>query len=343
MKKLVLVLILMGFFSNIWGASLEKVDFQGVLEVESQYIKNYQQVISSNTYVKKIEPTFVVSFGRNVTGEIIFLHDPNNSFIVDQAHLTYRPSAKSWFFVSAGKKIVPFGHFTTYLVTDPLSLSFAESRENVFELGVEKSGFMASAFVFKGSKKRAGQDDKIRDGGASLNYENSVSKLDYKIGTYYLTSLAETDALQKKVGGSLSSNYKSKIPGYGYFFDLTYSHFHFSFEHILAKKAFHVSDLSFDNRGARPSVMNVELAYDFKMLKKEFIIAVAYQKTKELIAAGLPKDKKLFGFGGKISKNSDLMLELSQQTDYGKTHQSGSIRGTGNSTSAYKLNWRAYF
>ena len=95
----------------------------------------------------------------HVSGDILFLYEDGENIIVDEAFITINGEDVVPIYLRAGEFYVPFGNFETHMISDPLTLEIAETREAALQVGLETGGFYASAFIFNGDVDEIDADD----------------------------------------------------------------------------------------------------------------------------------------------------------------------------------------
>lgn len=119
-------------------------------------------------------------------GDVVFLYEENDTdpMNLDQLYLTIGNTEAFPFYLQAGKFYVPFGHFDSFFISDPVALELGEALEQGATLGFERGGFDAALTVF----------------------ETDIHGADTRNATLAASYSAERDDLSVAVGGSLIYN-----------------------------------------------------------------------------------------------------------------------------------------
>ncbi len=236
------------------------------------------------------------------SGHMLFLYEQApgpgrdaDNLQVDEAYITLANSDVSPFYATFGRIYIPFGSFESNMISDPITLTLAETRNEVIQLGFETdSGFYGSGFIFNGDipeAKNALTEPKnthIGDYGINMGYtlEKKTFKLD--IGGAYINNLATSggiyDAMEGNAACAGGDCVKKHVRGISLYAIANISHFNLIGEYIAAIDNFAATD--FVNAAARgqklrPKAWNIEGAYHFNLLGKTTVFALGYQKSDD--------------------------------------------------------------
>jgi hypothetical protein len=217
----------------------EKISLSGLIEVEAGFADSESDIALATAQLG-----FGMEVSEHLGGDLILLFEEGEDFTVDEAAVNI--SNDAWF-SRIGLQYVPFGVFNSHFISDPLTLELGETQEVAILGGYATNLFAFSAFVFNGDAEKAGEDDRIRDWGASL----TVTPLEgLEAGASYLSDLADTDA------GLLGEDpYADRIAGYSAYAIYGFGPLELSGELLGALEK------SDDLGGLKPFTWNLELAY----------------------------------------------------------------------------------
>lgn len=248
---------------------------------------------------------------------------------VDVATITLSNPAKTPFYLTAGQMYLPFGNFTSAMVSDPLTLDVAETREAAIQVGFKHAGFYGSMFVFNGNTNNDGKDKTNRYGG-NFGFSHDHEKSAYDLGFGYLSDIGDTwtigDALKNK-----GENYDQVggLRGHAIFRMDTLK---FVGTYLGALESFSRDHFDFNGEGATPAAWHTEVSYTTAVMGKETTFAVGYQGTHECLMLELPTTRYLATTSVNIFENTYLSLEYAADDDY--SQEEG---GTGNSAKIITL------
>jgi len=78
---------------------------------------------------------------------------------VDEGTITIGNADVTPIYLTAGRMYIPFGNFESNMISDPITLTMSETREEAFQLGVElENGLHGSAYLFNGKIAEANSD-----------------------------------------------------------------------------------------------------------------------------------------------------------------------------------------
>lgn len=341
-------------FSTDLMADDHAIEVSGVVEVElgvtsfdggkdpgstpaGDKIPNNKQ---SDIKLATVEINLDTKVADNVLAHILLLHEEDDTPLeVDEGTITIG-NQEEGFYVSAGQMYVPFGSFNTNLVSDPLTLDLAETRESAVLLGFAKGAFTGSFYLFNGdisetSKGTTNGDDNIESFGFNLDY--GAENMAFGLG--YISSIGDSDTLQEKLVKT-PGGIKSYVAGFELHGQMTFGRFNIIAEYVTALDDFQTTDFDLDGLGKptakkrKPSAFNVEAGMEIG----DGTFAIAFQGTAgaEQIGAGetvanemLPETRILFGYSTSIADNTTLSAEyfMEEQYAYSTTQQT-----TGNKT-----------
>lgn len=301
----------------------------GITDPAGTSIPNHKE---SDIKLATVEISLDTQIADNVTAHILLLHEEDDTPLgVDEGIITFG-NPEDGFYVSAGQMYVPFGSFDTNLVSDPLTLDLAETRESAMLVGFAKGSFTGSFYLFNGdiSESSTGTtkgDNNIETFGFNLGF--AAENMAFGFG--YISSIGESDTLQEKLvkppGGI-----KSYVGGITVNGSMTFGRFNLIAEYVTALDDFKTTDFDLDGAGMptvkkrKPSAFNLELGMEVG----DGTLALGFQGTAgaEQIGLGetvanemLPESRILFGYSTSIADNTTISAEyfLEEQYAYSTT------------------------
>lgn len=291
------------------------VEFHGVIEVEATSGDDRTGADGSDVALATVELGFDFSaFDNWVTGTFMALHedDDTDPWEVDQAFFIIGNTQEHPLYLAAGRMYVPFGNFETNLVSDPLTLELAETRETAIQLGFEKNNWYGSGYVFNGDVDKAG-DDEVENYGFNLGYAMQTDGSSFDIGFSWMNHIGDADGPESYVVAPV----KDYVAAYGVHGIYRIGPWTFIGEYITAADSFNAAELPWKTGGAEPSAYSLEVGYDFEAFGgRESNIAFGIQGTQEAVALELPEDKWLAAFSTTLFQNTSLAIEYASADDY---------------------------
>ncbi len=286
------------------------VDFNGLIEVAGSSSNNFADESESRFELATVELGFVGKMTDWATAHLTFLYEEggDDKVLVDDAHILIGNMDTFPVYINAGRQYLPFGNFTSNMISDPLTLEIAETRETALQLGFAAKGIYGSVFAFNGDTNEAGGDSRIEQYGANLGYTFEQDSFALDVGVSYLNSMGDSDGLSNilKDQNLLESDY---VDGFGAYAVSSLGPVRLIGEYISALDTFE------DAAHSKPMAFNLEAAYAFSLGKIESTIALAYQGTEDL-AGTLPESRILGTLALGIFNSTTLAFEYAHDEDF---------------------------
>ncbi len=301
----------------------DRVTFSGLVEVGAWYADGPRGVdkdITLSTVELGMEAQ--VSPWVNAHGLLLFEEDVTEPMEVDEAIITLANTEVSPWSLAAGRMYVPFGHYESALISDPLTLEIGETRETALQFGYEGDGFLVLAWVANGETRRRGGKG-IGPYGVQIGavHGGGASGVRYSAGLSWTRNIADSNRLQEAVFDKDALT--RDVPGVGGYAVVGKGPSTFVGEYVAALRPFDIADLDFGGRTAQPAAINLEFDYGRRIGGREAQFAIAWQQTREALALELPEMRLLAAVSVGIYKNTTLALEYAHEEDY-ETDDGGS-------------------
>lgn len=278
------------------------VEVGGVLEVEAVHEQPSGESSTSSASVAKAEVAIAASVNDWVGSELVLAYDGDAEKVdVDTAAVTFA-APDGPLSVTAGKLTLPFGVYETNLVSDPLTLDFAETGDTALVVELSSGGFTGSVFGLHGTSGELdnfgaaagfGLDDLGLPGSASLGVNFS-----------YINEILSDSVVDAELSEELPGWTASVSLGFGG-------------ASLLGE---YVGSLE-EAAGSKPSSWQVEAAYGLDVLGKPLTVAFGYQATDKALGdgfdLGLPKSRLLAGLSLELAEQVGLSLEWRRDEHYG--------------------------
>lgn len=236
------------------------------------------------------------------------------------------------FYMTAGQLFVPFGRYSTSMVSAPLTMIMARTKARPVILGYKsrhESGPFAAIYGFKSDTTL----NSTAVGGVNLGYVFDTGYTTGEIGASYISAMnnsggmqftGSTPAVNTGTFGGFSSFTNGneavrKIPAFGVHGYLSVDRYNFTAEWVGATGQFRPEDLSFNGRGARPQAGQLEASVTFKTFDKPASVGVGYQWSKQTLALNLPRQRINGVFNISIWKDTVESLEYRHDFNYATT------------------------
>ena len=236
------------------------------------------------------------------------------------------------FYMTAGQLFVPFGRYSTSMVSAPLSMILTRTKARPVILGYKSqhdSGPFAAVYGFKSDTTL----NSTAVGGVNLGYVFDNGYTSGEIGASYISSMNNSGGMQftgsppavntGTFGGFSSFTNGNEavkmIPAFGVHGYLSVDRYNFTAEWVGATGQFRPEDLSFNGKGARPQAGQLEASVTFKAFEKPASVGIGYQWTKQTLALNLPPQRVSGVFNISIWKDTVESLEYRHDFNYATT------------------------
>ncbi len=234
---------------------------------------------------------------------------------------------ESPYYFTAGQLYIPFGRFSTAMVSAPLTMRMARTKARPFILGYksqQSSGPFAAAYAYKGETTLGNS----AVGGLNLGYTINTGTVLGEVGASVISSLDDVAGLQKTgsrigttFGGFASPTNGSetvhKVPGVGAHGAVNFDRYSLTAEWVSSVGRYHPEDLSFNGLGAQLQAGQLEGGVTFMLFDRPSSIGLGYQWSKDTLALNLPKQRVNGVFNISIWKDTVESLEYRHDIDYG--------------------------
>ena len=292
----------------------DRISVSGTVEIDANSVNNDYAAAdadSSDITVSTVELVVDAVINDWVTANVTLLYEEDDTALdVDSATITIANAEKTPLFLTAGSFGVPFGAYSTNLLSDPLTQTLGETAETAVQLGVATDNFTASVYLFNGSSDVGGKNN-IDQFGFNVGYTGTAGALSVELGAGWINSLEDSDS-------TTVTTYTKHVSAGALNATLGFRGFNLTGEYITALEDFDTTQLTWTGGNkARPSAWNAELGYTFNVGSREATVAAAYQRSKEALGLGIPKKTILGGVSVGLFENTSLAFEWKQDTDYG--------------------------
>jgi hypothetical protein len=239
---------------------------------------------------------------------------------------------KTPLYFTGGQMFVPFGRFSTSMVSAPLTMMLGRTKSRPFILGYksqQNAGPFAAFYGFRSDTTLGSAGV----GGINLGYVFDAKGLTGEVGVSGISALNDTGGMQFNgstpginVGtfGGFSSPTNGnedvhKVPALDLHASLSVDRYNFIAEWVGAVASFRQQDLSFNDRAARPQAAQIESSVTFRAFDKPASFGLGYQWSKDTLALNLPKQRVSGVFNISVWKDTVESLEFRHDINYPTT------------------------
>ncbi|MDH5571752.1 MAG: LbtU family siderophore porin [Gammaproteobacteria bacterium] len=296
---------------------LNRISFSGLIEVQASSGDTYAGANNSDIALATLAIGLDARVNKWTDVHVVLLHedDTTEPKEVDEAIITLSDIDSHAFYLSAGRMYVPFGHFDSNAISDPMTLELGETREAAVMVGYENNGLYASLYSFNGATNKApAVDDQAEQYGLNLGYRMETETMSMDTGIAYISSISDSDTLTTKVTHNTSLT--DYVAGMSVHLAYNRGSYHLFAEYLAAIDNFASTELAFKSRGAEPKTYNLEVGYSFDMNGRDSVIALGMQGSDEALAVGLPETRYIAALSSILMESTSLALELKHDVDY---------------------------
>ncbi len=316
------------------------VEMSGTLQPEFIWARSSNGKPSTDADLGSSELDFAVLVNKYVNGFIGLEYDnaqplayvssrriANSRIYLGKGFITLGNLNSFPLYTTLGQLYVPFGRYSTNMISSPLTKIMGRTNARTLLLGYhpkERNGLYAEVFTFAGDARKA-QNRELNQYGANLGYSYVAPTFHYDVGVSYIRNMADADGIQA-TGGAIFGGFASPgsseilvnyVPGIDYHGALGIGQFTFLGEYLSATSSYNITNLMYNNNGAKPSAANLEAAYNFHFIGLPSAFAVGYGLTRQALALDLPKERYIATIKTSFWRNTIASLEFRHDKNYG--------------------------
>jgi hypothetical protein len=261
--------------------------------------------------------------------------DPRGDLFIKRGFVTIGNLDVSPLYFAVGERFVPFGRFSSAILSTPLTMSLGRIRSTVATFGFLTDSFFAAVSGYGGSQTSYGNPF-VKQWAADAGFEHNFTdkdSIDLRVGA--VTNIADAEGMQNTGAGVYAypsfsgfgqplttftptiGNYLAyNIPGIDINGSFTAGNWNVLGEFTGAAKDFSPQDMTFNCGRARPQAMHAEVDYDFLIGSKPSVLGVAYGRTWESFALNLPRTSYIAVFNISIWQDTVESIEYRHDINY---------------------------
>jgi hypothetical protein len=263
----------------------------------------------------------------------------NSAFALNMGFVNIGNLDKSPLYFTAGQMFVPFGRYSSSMISSPLPLRLARTKSRPFILGYKSQGDHGPYGAIYGFKSDTDLGH-TGIGGVNLGYTINAGDLSGDVGVGYISSLTDSTGMQNTgsapfttFGGFASptngSELVHRVPGVDVHGNISFDRYSLTAEWVGSSGAFRTRDLSFNGRGAKPQAAQLEAGVTFMAFRKPASLGASYQWSKDTLALNLPKHRFSGVFNISIWKDTVESLEYRHDVDYKRSQYANGVSAPG--------------
>lgn len=244
----------------------------------------------------------------------------NSRVLVNKAFMTFGDFQVSPFYATIGQYYVPFGAYSSLMISDPFTKTLTRTKGRAFLVGMDQQSpdaVYASAYIFRGDS-HAASVDKINNGGINLGYKFALQKFSGNVGGGVIGNIADSGGMQVGTGFQNFEQIVHRVPGYNARGNFDYDgKYDLILEYVGASTQFNPNDMSYNGNGAKPWAIDGEAAYSFPILDgKPSSIAFEYTASGQALAMGIPLNRYALALNTSLVRNTLEAIEFRRDREY---------------------------
>lgn len=311
----------------------------GLVEAQARYVDNGGYPSTTNIDITNVSlDAFFIGPSEWTLGFIEFSYDngtpvgspygslygseyttSNSRVFINKAFITIGDLLKSPFYGTVGQFYVPYGTYSSVMVSDTLTKVLGRTKARAIELGMQQqttNAFYGSAYIFRGDS-HASSVSKVNNGGINVGYKAELGEFRGNIGGGVIANLADSGGMQAGTGFQSYEQLHHRVPAYNLRGNFAFgNHIDIIAEYIGARTAFNPADMSFNGRGAKPWATDLEGTYSFTMFERPTSFGVIYDTSHEALALGMPLERYAIVFNTSWWRNTLQALEFRHDRNY---------------------------
>ena len=244
----------------------------------------------------------------------------NSRVFVNKGFITIGDLAVSPYYGTIGQYYVPFGVYSSVMISDPLTKGLTRTKARAILYGFEERGenaWYGAGYIFRGDS-HAASVDKVNNGGLNLGYKFVNKIIHGKAGVGVIGNIADSGGMQIGNNFMAFEQIQHRVPGYDAHANIGIGeHVDLIGEYVTASTQFNPNDMSFNGHGAKPSAVDLEGAYSFTILgDRPSAAGIGYSKSNQALSLGEPLKRYYAVLTTSLWRNTLQAIELRHDQNY---------------------------
>lgn len=304
-----------------------RVQFSGNVEVWGLFNSQPFGIVSTKSFLgASADLDFAAQINSWWTGYIRLDGDVAEPAIVtlDQSFIILGDLQQLPFYATLGRLYIPSGAFFTNMASSSVVRKLGRTKATALVAAVSYEGIDGAIFGYDGKTARGNVRDHLDEWGAGLQYTTSnLFNNGYylRFGSGYNSNISSSEGFTTAAVLGNAGDVQNFIPGVDIHGMFGVGIAKLGAEYLFLTNSFKYNEVSFYDKGAKPTALNIELNFSFTptfFIQKPTVLVFNYGSTTEAAAIGLSE----YLYGGTYQivamKNTLITLEYLRKRDYGK-------------------------
>lgn len=312
------------------------VELSGKIETQAFYLNAYKGEPNSGVTLSSAEVDVYAQVNPFALAFLAFKYDSsqttpqttaNSNVFLDKGFVTLGDLKALPLYVTMGQAFVPFGLYSSNMLSAPLTQSIFRTKARYVQLGYAKPNgrdLYAAIYGFNGDSN-TDTSTQMNQGGINLGYKGGTECFNYDIGAGVIANIADSDGMQSNGAetgftgfGATSATelLNHQVPGVDMRANFGFGRYSLLTEYMTATRSFSPENLAFDEHGSRPSAFNIEGSYSFEAFHKPTSFSLGYQQSKQALALLIPERRVIAAINTSIWKSTIASLEYRHDFNY---------------------------
>ena len=271
-----------------------------------------------------------VNYDNSLPTAVITRSD-NARFSLDSGFILIGNFNDSPWYMSLGQLYVPFGQYSTHMISSPLTKALGFTTARALVVGYKHStvnGLHAAVYGFHGDSKVGANTNlnrRINHWGADVGLRADYSHGSVDLVASYINNV--TDALGMQANGGVgftgfgasgaTAVLVHNVPAADARVNVKWYDYFVLAEWLSTVRHFDPANMTFNGEGAQPSAWHTEVGYRWKLCSKPVALALAYDQTHEALALNIAKQQYGMSLSAIIWRETLLKFEYRHEHNYG--------------------------
>ena len=247
----------------------------------------------------------------------------NANIYLDRGFITIGNLNKTALFGSIGQLDVPFGRYSSSMISDPLTAFIGKIKTRAITLGyrrAERNHPYGNIFVYHGASDHKSNID---DAGADAGYLFKFKGVKADIGSSVVNNIADAKGFQGTglsgphfQGFDQNESLEHVVPASDVYARISVSGITLLGEYVTALRHFDQQNLSFNGDGAKPSAWHTEATYGFDIGKRPSSLSLAYDGSDQALGINIPRQRYSAALKIALLPRTLLTMEYRHDVNY---------------------------